>query len=319
MCATYLSSLYGRNMVCCYTFGQPRIGNAKFCKLYARYCGSLFRVVNANDPIAHMPRKSPGFKHVKNTRVQYAYPPVLSREGYEHHLTIEEGKARRSLDAIKGMAKGLKRNADIDLRVHTNYVGISLPMKAAYNEPYSFVIHRYIDNTSPQPVPARGDPPRRAELDLSMEEIPFDLFLRDAEAWDRTALRRRLLVYTGIRQRPYARYATPIVSEGEAGYVDGGTFQPAAPTAVTEPVYPGANTYTTTTTTTTTSAIPAAILPPPTSVPSQDVPGVPTHADPGQTVGMGAPQQTKGAGLGPAPAGQGVRPAASTGIGNLGG
>ena len=312
-------------MVCCYTFGQPRIGNAKFCKLYARYCGSLFRVVNANDPIAHMPRKSPGFKHVKNTRVQYAYPPVLSREGYEHHLTIEEGKARRSLDAIKGMAKGLKRNADIDLRVHTNYVGISLPMKAAYNEPYSFVIHRYIDNTSPQPVPARGDPPRRAELDLSMEEIPFDLFLRDAEAWDKTALHRRLLVYTGIRQRPYSRYATPIVSEGEAGYVNGGTFQPAGPTTVTEPVYPGTNTYTTTTTTTTTNTAPAApaaaILPPPTSAPSQDipdVPGVPTHAYAGQTVGMGAPQQTKGAGLGPAPAGQGVRPAASTGIGNLG-
>jgi predicted lipase len=41
-----------------YTFGQPRIGNQEFINVIDQEEVPIFRVVNANDPVPHLPPRS---------------------------------------------------------------------------------------------------------------------------------------------------------------------------------------------------------------------------------------------------------------------
>jgi len=57
------ASVLDRSQVAVYTFGSPKVGNARFRDWYNRNVPNSFRVVNAGDRVAQMPPEFLGYKH----------------------------------------------------------------------------------------------------------------------------------------------------------------------------------------------------------------------------------------------------------------
>jgi len=49
-----------------YNFGEPRVGNQIFANYYDTHAGNIFRVVNQEDVVPHLPLEDMGFWHVAN-------------------------------------------------------------------------------------------------------------------------------------------------------------------------------------------------------------------------------------------------------------
>ena len=219
LCALDMASLYGPAMVCTYTFGQCKLGNYTFGKLFARLGGRFFRIVNSFDPIPKLPKKILGLCHPEGSRVRYGYPPVLTREGYVHG-TAKPSKRER-LGLLRARGRGLLRGDVEELRLHCCCCGIQIPMRLTALEPFPFVVYRMVDDEPPQARDGKdkraGRPPPRPELDLHQARsvLPWTLILRDLAPAQRPGMQRRLEVYSGSRQSPWSTYATPLEMEDE--------------------------------------------------------------------------------------------------------
>jgi hypothetical protein len=83
-----------------YTFGCPRVGNAHFGERLADSAGRMFRYVNLNDPVAHVPVADLEYQHV---------PPRCLRIDENGNVDEDLGDFRGDVSALRVALAGLPR------------------------------------------------------------------------------------------------------------------------------------------------------------------------------------------------------------------
>lgn len=89
-----------------YTFGSPRVGDAKFATWFTKSIPQSFRVTHGYDIVPTVPPASFGFKHVSRE----VYYPHLNRDFYicEHAAAAEDKQCHRRNGKLKSIIKGAK-------------------------------------------------------------------------------------------------------------------------------------------------------------------------------------------------------------------
>ncbi|GIQ80197.1 hypothetical protein KIPB_000956 [Kipferlia bialata] len=124
MMAVELGHCYHKSAVTLYTFGQPKTGNAEWCRLVPHLCPRFFRVVQARDAVPHLPASSIGFTHVKGSKVRY--------QGVTDRSTMTQYKIGPTVGFFQRISQHTSKskqgdNSDYDL--HASYMGVHLPMQ----------------------------------------------------------------------------------------------------------------------------------------------------------------------------------------------
>eukprot|EP00767_Chilomastix_cuspidata_P000028 gnl/Chilomastix_cuspidata/1006.p1 GENE.gnl/Chilomastix_cuspidata/1006~~gnl/Chilomastix_cuspidata/1006.p1 ORF type:complete len:495 (+),score=188.27 gnl/Chilomastix_cuspidata/1006:1968-3452(+) len=179
LCALDFASLYGADDVCCYTFGQPRVGNARAAEFFLHFGGQLFRVTNATDRIVHMPTQTAGFFHPKHTRVAYGFPPRTGREGFLGMRIRPPVPSDQARQMLRRKQHASRHQVVTDLRVHTCYCGVLFPMYLDPADRFPFELGARTRSESPDefgfrdlvPACAANIPRTRDELQLAMQDV----------------------------------------------------------------------------------------------------------------------------------------------------
>ncbi|GIQ83802.1 hypothetical protein KIPB_005175, partial [Kipferlia bialata] len=124
LCAGELGHCYHPSAVTCYTFGQPKVGNAEFTRIYPKLCPRYFRVVQANDPIPHLPSSSVGYTHVHGSKVRY--------QGITTPATLSEYKIGPTTGFFQKVGQRTSRSmqgSDSKYDLHASYMGVHFPLQ----------------------------------------------------------------------------------------------------------------------------------------------------------------------------------------------